>query len=189
MLEIEIKVKVPTLDPICQKLDQIGALHSEHLMERDMYYNAPHRDFKDTDEALRLRTTSHGTTLTYKGKKEIICGSKIRKEYNLSVEAKETAHEILTHLGFIPVAEVNKERNYYVFEDFSIALDDVSGLGTFVEIELICEEEENINEPANRIASFAKRVGVTGERIADSYLELILHKQGEEMHSYDEKMD
>lgn len=179
MLEIEIKVKVPTLDSIRNKLNQIGASHSEHLTERDMYYNAPHRDFGETDEALRLRTTSNGTTLTYKGKKEIICGSKIRKEYNLSVETKETAHEILTHLGFIPVAEVNKERDYYVFEDFSIALDDVRGLGTFVEIELICEEEENTHNPANHIASLAERIGVTGERISDSYLELILHEQGE----------
>jgi len=179
MLEIEIKVKVPTLDPIREKLSQIGASHSEHLIEQDMYYNAPHRDFGKTDEALRLRTTSHGTTLTYKGKKEIIYGSKIRKEYNLSVEARETAHDILAHLGFIPVAEVRKERDYYVFEDFSIALDEVSGLGTFVEIELICEEEESTQNPASRIASLATRIGVTGERISDSYLELILHKKGE----------
>ena len=178
MLEIEIKVKVPTLGPIRNKLTQIGASHSEHLLEQDMYYNAPHRDFGKTDEALRLRTTSHGTTLTYKGKKEIICGSKVRKEYNLSVETREAAHEVLIHLGFVPVAEVSKERDYYVFEDFSIALDEVKDLGTFVEIELICEEEENTNEPANRIASLATRIGVTGESISASYLELILHEQG-----------
>ncbi|MDR2854659.1 MAG: class IV adenylate cyclase [Methanomicrobiales archaeon] len=177
MLEIEIKVKVPNLAPVRSKLDQIGASHSEHLTEQDMYYNAPHRDFGETDEALRLRTTSNGVTLTYKGKREIICGSKVRKEYNLSVEAKETAHEIFTHLGFIPVAEVNKERDYYVFEDFSIALDDVSGLGTFVEIELVCEEEKDAKEAVNRIASLAEKIGVTGESISDSYLELILHKR------------
>ena len=178
MLEIEIKVKVPTLTPIFRELEQIGASYSEHLTELDMYYNAPHRDFGETDEALRLRTTESGTTLTYKGKKEIILGSKIRKEYNVSVESNETVHDILTNLGFIPVAEVKKKRDYYVFEDFSIALDDVHGLGTFVEIELICEEEENAAAPANRIASFAKRIGIAGEKISDSYLELILREQG-----------
>ena len=177
MLEIEIKVKVPSLAPIRRELEQIGASYSEHLTEQDMYYNAPHRDFGETDEALRLRTTANGITLTYKGKKEIISGSKIRKEYNVSVESNETVHDILTHLGFIPVAEVKKERDYYVFEDFSIALDDVYGLGTFVEIELICEEEKSATDPANRIASFAEQIGVTGEKISDSYLELIMSEQ------------
>ncbi|MCL2460690.1 MAG: class IV adenylate cyclase [Euryarchaeota archaeon] len=177
MLEIEMKVKVPDLTPIRHELEQIGASYSEHLTEKDMYYNAPYRDFGETDEALRLRTASNGVTLTYKGKKEIIHGAKIRKEYNLSIESKETAHDILTHLSFIPVAEVKKERDYYTFEDFSIALDDVFGLGTFVEIELICEEGENTTDPANRIASFAERIGVTGERIEDSYLELVLREK------------
>jgi adenylate cyclase class 2 len=177
MLEIEMKVKVPDLTPIQRELEQIGASYSEHLTEQDMYYNAPHRDFGETDEALRLRTTSNGITLTYKGKKEILHGSKIRKEYNLSVESKKITHDILTHLSFTPVAEVNKERDYYTFEDFSIALDDVFGLGTFVEIELICEEGENTTDPAARIASFAERIGVTGERIEDSYLELVLREK------------
>jgi len=172
-----MKVKVLDLTPIRHELEQIGASYNEHLTEKDMYYNAPHRDFGETDEALRLRTTSNGTTLTYKGKKEIFHGSKIRKEYNVSIESKETIHDILTHLSFIPVAEVNKERDYYTFEDFSIALDDVSGLGAFVEIELICAEGVDTTDFVNRIASFAERIGVTGERIEDSYLELILREK------------
>jgi len=177
MLEIEIKVKVPDLAPIRRELELVGALYSEHLTEQDMYYNAPHRDFGETDEALRLRRTSNGITLTYKGKREMFHGSKIRTEYNLSVESREIAHDILINLSFIPVAEVNKERDYYIFEDFSIALDDVLGLGTFVEIELLCEEGGNTIDPAHRIASFAERIGVTGERIKESYLELVLQKK------------
>jgi adenylate cyclase class 2 len=174
MLEIEIKVKADNLPHIQRELEKIGATYSEHLTEHDTYYNAPHRDFKKTDEALRLRKTQNGITLTYKGEKKVVQGVKARKEYNLSVDSQKTTHEILTHLGFVPVADVIKERDYYTFEDFSIALDEVGPLGTFVEIELVRDEEKDTTDPATQIAEFAQRIGVTGDRISYSYLELIM---------------
>ena len=54
-LEIEIKVKVPSLDPIRKKLLANGAELIADQVEHDLYYNAPHRDFAVTDEALRIR--------------------------------------------------------------------------------------------------------------------------------------
>lgn len=174
MLEIEIKVKVSNIDEIKQNILTIGGRHSETVIEEDMYYNAPHRDFGITDEALRIRSAGGKTILTYKGPKNTIMGSKVREEQNVGLDDARIFGTILTSLGFKPVAEVRKLREYYTYDDFSIALDKVDNLGDFVEIELITEN--NAEHAAHRVDKLAEKLGVTGERISISYLELLLSK-------------
>lgn len=53
--EIEIKVRVEALEPIEAKLIENNAELIADQDEHDVYYNAPHKDFAETDEALRLR--------------------------------------------------------------------------------------------------------------------------------------
>ena len=53
MLEIELKVRVDSLDLIRQNLLARHAKFLGKQHEHDIYYNAPHRDFGSTDEALR----------------------------------------------------------------------------------------------------------------------------------------
>jgi adenylate cyclase class 2 len=175
MLEIEIKVRVPDTGTIRNQILALGGTHSETLTEHDTYYNAPHRDFGITDEALRLRQTEVKTTVTYKGPKNTILGSKVREELNLEIPDPATFDLIITNLGFKAVAEVNKRREYYRYEDFTISLDEVQGLGNFTEIELITMN--NAEEAAKRVDALAQKIGVCGERITSSYLELLLSKQ------------
>ncbi len=175
MLEIEIKVKVSHTDEIKNRILAIGGKHSETVVEEDLYYNAPHRDFAETDEALRVRSAGEKTILTYKGPKNTLMGSKIREECNVLLDNAGTFDTILKNLGFRPVAHVRKLREYYTYQDFSIALDNVDHLGEFVEIELITEN--NAEYAAKRVDELAEKLGVVGERISISYLELLLSTQ------------
>ncbi|NLL10486.1 MAG: class IV adenylate cyclase [Methanomicrobiales archaeon] len=174
MLEIEIKVRVSTIEEIKKRIITIGGEHSETVVEEDQYYNAPHRDFEITDEALRVRSAGGGTILTYKGPKNTLLGSKIREECNVRIDDAETFDTILKNLGFRPVAHVRKLREYYAYQDFSIALDKVDQLGEFVEIELVTEND--VEMAAKRVDELAEKLGVIGERISISYLELLLSK-------------
>ena len=174
MLEIEIKVRVPDIVEIRSRILERGGTLSEILTEHDTYYNAPHRDFGVTDEALRLREAGGRSTVTYKGPKNTILGSKIREELNLEILASRCFDSIVTRLGFIPVAIVRKMREYYRYEDFTISLDQVENLGDFVEIELITADDAA--GAAGRVDALAKEIGVTGERITASYLELLLSR-------------
>ncbi len=58
----------------------------------------------------------------------------------------------------------------------SISLDTVEGLGTYAEIEVITENEDD--NPTAAIETIAKEIGVKGEPILASYLELLLAKSG-----------
>jgi adenylate cyclase class 2 len=175
MLEIELKVRVPSLDPVRQQLAGHNARFIGRTHEHDVYYNAPHRDFGVTDEAVRVRYTNNHAVITYKGAKITASGLKAREELNTAVESGEIFEAILDRLGFTRTAEVNKWRENYQLGTASVSLDSVEELGTFVEIEVLAERDDNI--ASAEIKRVSKEIGILGEPILASYLELLLAKR------------
>ncbi len=177
MLEIELKARVNSLDPVRRELIKRNAASRGRQHEHDIYYNAPHRDFGKTDEALRVRYTNNHAVVTYKGAKLNIYGLKAREELNIAVESGEIFEQMLDRLGFCKTAEVNKWRENFQFDNAAISLDLVDELGTFVEIEIMTEADNAT--ATDQIQNIAKEIGVLGEPILASYLELLLSKRSE----------
>ncbi len=180
MLEVELKVKVPSLDPVREQLVRKRAQFLKKVHEHDIFYNAPHRDFGITDEAVRVRYTGDHAVVTYKGPKLKTFGLKAREELNIAVESGETFETMLDRLGFKRTLEVNKWRETYELGTASVSLDTVDGLGTFAEIEVIVQNEAD--NPTAMIEQIAKEIGVEGEPILASYLELLLAKKSGIVH-------
>jgi adenylate cyclase class 2 len=175
MLEIELKVRIPSLDPIREQLTKKHAQSCGRVHEHDIYYNAPHRDFGITDEAVRVRYTDDHAVVTYKGPKIKKYGLKAREELNFAVESGEAFETMLARLGFTRTTEVNKWRETFRLGTATISLDTVDELGTFAEIEVITgDEAEN---PTALIEKIAKEIGADGEPILASYLELLLSER------------
>jgi adenylate cyclase, class 2 len=148
MLEIEAKYPVSDLSPLERRLRQLGAQPVEERTDADYYFNAPDRDFAQTDEAFRLRRIGKRNFLTYKGPK-IDRQTKTRLEIEVAVAEGETAAEdlqrLLTHLGYKQVAAVHKRRRVYELgrDGFTLhfSLDEVENVGTYAEIEIMAEQE------------------------------------------------
>jgi adenylate cyclase class 2 len=175
MLEVELKVRVPSLDNVRERLISLNAAPGGKLHEHDIYYNAPHRDFGQTDEAVRVRYTNDHAVVTYKGPKIRKFGLKAREELNFAVESGPVFETMLDRLGFTKTTEVNKWRENFRLGAASISLDSVEELGTFAEIEIIVEDENA--DPTRQIEKIAKEIGAAGEPILQSYLELLLSKR------------
>jgi adenylate cyclase class 2 len=175
MLEVELKVKIPSLDPVRVQLGQKNAQFLGKVHEHDVYYNAPHRDFGVTDEAVRVRYTDDHAVVTYKGPKIKKFGLKAREELNFAVEDGTAFETMLDRLGFTRTLEVNKWRENYKFRDASICLDTVDELGTFAEIEVMVENEKD--NPTAAIEKIAHEIGVEGKPLLASYLELLMAKR------------
>ncbi|MFA6331445.1 MAG: class IV adenylate cyclase [Methanoregula sp.] len=175
MLEIELKVRVSSLDTIREHLKAKNAQFKGKMHEHDIYYNAPHRDFGITDEAVRVRYTDDRAVVTYKGPKIKKFGLKAREELNFAVESGEAFETMLARLGFTRTTEVNKWRENYTLDSAVISLDTVDELGTFAEIEVIAENEAD--NPTAMIEKIAQEIGADGEPILASYLELLLTKR------------
>jgi adenylate cyclase class 2 len=174
MMEYEVKIRVGSLGPLRARLAFLGIRPEGSLTERDLYFNSPARDFGVTDEALRIRSTEAGTTLTYKGPKVGLGGVKAREELIAPVGSAESLGEILLRLGFTRTAMVVKDRETYRVEGTWVALDEVKGLGSFVEIEAPAGMPER--EAVALIGRVRGMLGITGEETTLSYLEQILAK-------------
>lgn len=174
MLEVEIKTRVEDIGKVRERLLLLHASPAVRIHEHDIYYNAPDRDFGITDEALRLRFTEEGCLLTYKGPKMREFKLKAREELNTIVESGNVMGSILERLGFVAVAEVEKWREYYEYRGALVSLDEVKGLGTYVEIE--APSGATGQNPQEFVMEVAKEIGVEGEPILASYLELLLSR-------------
>jgi adenylate cyclase class 2 len=181
--EVEQKFPVADMAALEAKVAALGATLSEPESEIDHYYAHPARDFAASDEALRVRRTDSSSYLTYKGPK-VDTTTKTRREIELELWAQEakvqSLENLLEALGFTPVAEVCKYRRKATISwqgrQIEAALDEVVDVGTFVELELVAEDEEV--EPAKAcIASLAQALGLSGSE-RRSYLELLLKRRG-----------
>jgi adenylate cyclase class 2 len=166
---MEIEVKVPIKDRAAA-LDRILGLGAALVNERDqedLYFAHPVRDFGVTDEALRLRKDGQREVLTYKGPK-LDGRSKTREEVEFPVPYPEMK-TILARLGFKESFKVRKHRAEFVLEGVSVCLDDVEGLGSYVELEF---EGQDVEVGLQKIESLKKRLGLEGNETR-SYLELL----------------
>ena len=142
-----------------------------------MYYNEPNRDFKKTDEALRIRVSNGHAEVTYKGPK-IDTETKAREEINVKIDDYQKFNNILEVLNFKRIKSVDKIQRHYECEGLSVMIDEVRDLGRFLEVEVLVEG--NIEAAKERIFSLLKRIGLDKEKLTrESYLELLLKNERE----------
>lgn len=174
MIEVEVKVRADH-SKIRTVLRNIGATEIRTEIQADTYFAAPHRDFAKTDEALRIRSLDGHAVLTYKGPK--LDGiSKTREELETPVD-EITTERILHALGFSEAGTVRKKREVFRAGKISVCLDSVEGLGEFLEVEIIAENEKDLDISRKELFEFLKHFGVEEkDSIRTSYLEMVLEK-------------
>jgi adenylate cyclase class 2 len=184
MLEIELKFPVTEFGPIVQRLREWGADADAALLEADHYYNAPDRDFAKTDEAFRLRRVGSHNRITYKGPKQK-GPAKTRTEIEVPLADGDAPAEgygqLITHLGYRPVAVVRKRRVPYRFDrdgfTLEVCCDDVEDVGRFVEVEIVAPAERRARAE-EVLQAVARELGLTQPE-PRAYLQLLLARRGE----------
>lgn len=184
MYEVEIKFPVIDAADLERRLVGLAARFREPVEQVDRYFAHPCRDFARTDEALRLRRVGDHLAVTWKGPR-IDTATKTRRELELAVERISVAGALVTidrwtdlleALGFRQVREVAKRRRAarvpWQGADVEAALDDVAGLGSFLELELTAGPGE-VPQARGCLESLAAALGC-GQQERRSYLELLL---------------
>jgi adenylate cyclase class 2 len=181
MYEVELKFPLADTKSLFESLEQLGAIRGNERVQRDRYFNHPSRDFAQTDEALRIRSEGREARITYKGP-IVDSQTKTRREIELPIGDAEGDDErlaqLLVHLGFREVRAVCKKRLpielAWEGRRLDLAIDDVDGLGRFLEIETIADEESK-DAARDCILRLAKSLGL-GNSERRSYLSLLLAK-------------
>ncbi len=171
MIEVEVKARAP--EGMAERIADLGGELMAVESHLDLYFNSPLRDLKRSDEALRIRIKEQGARLTYKGPK-LDSTTKSRLELTVKIDDARLMEEILGRLGFVLSATVRKRRSKYSYQGLTLALDEVEGLGCFVELEAAGEEE--IEEQRQKVLRTLEQLGL-GPSIRSSYLELLEEKK------------
>jgi adenylate cyclase, class 2 len=170
-IEIEAKLKVDSLESVKERLEKLGASFEAEQQQRDFYFDDLNSAFAKSDSCLRIRQQRDNggerIFLAYKGPKHK-SNFKKRAEIEIEVSNLEKTQKLLSALGYKESIVVEKKRNLWRLGDCLVALDDVSDLGSFVEI-------EGSND--KKIAEVQKRLGLENlQHISKSYAELLAEK-------------
>ncbi len=191
MFEVEMKFKVE--DPFkyeCKLKEFYGVVLGDIRVESDLFLQPFNRDFRQTDECLRIRSCGDELNITYKGPKldfvsktreeielplYLPCFSNIKPEIS-KVEIEEKWLIMFERLGFRRAAQLIKKRREgtLILEDqmVSITLDEIEGRGFFTELEVIVAEKVKIPFVRDVLTRFAVE-NALGTGIRKSYLELV----------------
>jgi adenylate cyclase class 2 len=201
----EVEVKVPAdHDAVRAALADAGAERVGTVAQADTYFDAPHRDFAETDEALRVRRVATAaeaferdaveggltaaidavldgeyraegeSRVTYKGPL-LEAESKSREEFETAVGSGAEMREILSRLGFDPAATVRKLRETHHVDDFEVLLDAVEDVGEYVEVETEVESDSEVEAAREDAYALLRGLGLDpDDQIRTSYLGLKL---------------
>ncbi|MCI2062242.1 MAG: class IV adenylate cyclase [Eubacteriaceae bacterium] len=157
------------------------------------------RDFRKTDEALRVRTVTYedgGTQsfITYKGPKQDM-SSMTRTELQTDIGSGETAEAVFRALGYEPVFTVSKTREQYWNRDLlqdpaldrnwnpvtkhamTLCLDEVDGLGRFLEIEIMVAGQKGVGAARANLHQMLDVLMIPQENATTvSYLEQLMKR-------------
>jgi adenylate cyclase class 2 len=99
-------------------------------------------------------------------------------ELSSGIVDADSFKSILEELGFNYVASIAKKRTYFALDNFTISIDEVEELGSFVELELVVLSKDQIDSTRESIFEIVKRMGLNPEdSTLSSYLELLLEKR------------
>jgi adenylate cyclase class 2 len=136
--EIEAKIKVAALEPIADKLEQLGAEFLHDVQQVDTHFMDAASQLRKSDCALRIRQQVIGNEssalMTFKGPRSD-SKFKARPEYETGVGDAETTEKIFESLGYHKKIEVEKKRRMWLLDGCEICLDELKPLGCFVEVE------------------------------------------------------
>ncbi|RLS73350.1 MAG: class IV adenylate cyclase [Planctomycetota bacterium] len=180
-MEIEGKYRVEDSIELLAQLEKLGAKELELESQEDHYLRHPARDFRITDEALRMRRVNDQWHITYKGpRQEGLFKTRPEIELPLADRSEVGWLRIWENLGFEPVAVVRKTRRVFSLEhfhpDLKVTLDDVCDLGIFAEVECVVDSPEELARAEQAIASAANFVGLHHVE-KRSYLSMLLEQQ------------
>jgi adenylate cyclase class 2 len=166
--EIEAKIRVNSFDQLLAKLKSLGAEFLFKCYERDTYFDDSAASMFSGDKAVRFRQREIADEvqyiLTFKGPR--VSGEfKKRKEYETQVSDGQAVPKMLAELGLCAKMKVEKHRENWRYCDCVVSLDEVDGLGKFVEI------EGQTNEQVSRAVA---GLGLNeSESIQDGYASLL----------------
>lgn len=177
MLEVEVKAKVQEKNLLEARLTEkgvvLGAPHTQidHVFVK--HVESIGAFYKNVIFVRIREQADQKPVLTLKKKRQELASL----EYETEVESVEMMSQILQELELTHALTIQKTRSTGVHEKYTVCLDEVVGLGTFVEVEVLVNDGD-ADVLQGELFSFLESLGVSREdRVTDAYDTLLLKKK------------
>lgn len=184
MKEVEVLVKLrESVDEALGNLEHLGS--GEMVKVFDVYYHNVETGKCSPDdegclgECVRLRRKGGEVYVTYKldhfGEDGVWVYS---DEHETKVDDFDVMDKIICGSGLDRLAEIENRKYIFLTEDYEVVLEDVSGLGIFLEVErLRVTDDEDVLRVKDEIRGFVGGLGFAGyEEMNEGKLGLMLRK-------------
>ncbi|MCK5047483.1 MAG: class IV adenylate cyclase [Candidatus Heimdallarchaeota archaeon] len=169
MIDVEIKAKCEDHARIRNILKKKGALFGGEDHQIDVYFKSP-------TGRLKIRKSTIESVLVYYIR-DNIKGIKPSEYYLYKAPEPEKLEELLK-IALGVLITVKKKREVYFIDNVKFNIDDVKGLGKFVEIEAITTNPDEIEHMDEIIRSYIKLFDIKEIDIqSHSYSDLLLEKK------------
>ena len=200
MIEVECNLKIDSKDHIESMLKELGFKYVKTVYENDTYFDNEDGYVRNHDSALRIRVTKEPdinkttTEVNFKGAK-FDNRTMTRPEYETVVSDPAILEKILNSIGYFGVEpKVNKARVLYELSSntydsrlisnssessYSVTacLDTVDGLGDYLELEILVDDECEKDTALERIDSLLNKIGYSiDDSTTTSYLSALQNR-------------
>jgi len=193
MIEVELKFEVPldSREQLQAKLDDLPDIRwLRQVVNSDSYFDTEHLDCLQQAVFIRIRNHeqlemkfhdyadpahTHSTERAFLLKAEpplmqeinTLCSRFISRWH-----AADSVEEAIRINGLIEYAHIANRRTQYAFENLVLSIDDVEGLGDFLEIEIACEKGAEIEQSLSRLHTFVTNLAFPALRpVRTGYVE------------------
>jgi homotetrameric cytidine deaminase len=166
-VNVELKAHDPNPEVTAARCLNIGAVSADTLRQTDTYFMARRG-------RLKLRTDESSSELIAywrPNKGEATESRYVRAPVSSPAELAETLD---TALGTVVV--VSKRRRLFLWEGVRIHLDDVEGLGSFIEFEAVLPDAGDLADAYDKVARLRAALAVEDDAlVSDGYADLLLN--------------
>ena len=175
VIEIELRARIDDKNSFIQKLKtKEGVIYKSSLFQHDEYFK--HVTDLDRDLVLRIRTEDNGKSiLTFKAK-DTSGGDNAWADVDAILDDADNLRKIFLTNKYELVVDIKKNRESFEYNGYEINVDDIKGLGFFVEIEGRGSEEERNNIESN-LKQILSDLGVSeNDFVSKGYVPLMIEK-------------
>jgi adenylate cyclase class 2 len=171
--EIEVKYRVDDLEALLVALKSLGIELSEAVFQDDQAYAPAGWQFGDSKlgvSFLRLRTVQgrHYFTLKQPAGSAQDC-----LEFETQVTDRQAMHHAALHMGYRPTVRIAKTRRTATLEHCSLCIDEVDGVGGFLELERMASDHADAQAIQADLAAFVSSLGIAVTRTDQTYDSLV----------------
>ena len=163
---VEIKARITNLVLLRQQVERISDSAAELIMQEDVFFLGSRGRLK-----LRIFSDDRGELIYYERSDQT--GPK-RSQYFISRTGEPRQLLIVLESAFGIRGVVRKKRWLYMVDNTRIHLDEVDGLGSFLELEVVLSPGQRTEEGEATAAALMDRLGIDiADLIQGAYIDLL----------------